>query len=76
MISSYRDAIVLLMVPTHASPCERRCYSHAIFTPSIQKVCRLRNPDGGTKNLACRDMRQFEFFTLSRMSLKLYTYEV
>ena len=31
----------------------------------------VRNPDGATKNLACRDMRQFEFFTLSRMSCHL-----
>ena len=38
-------------------------------------ISRLRNPDGATINLACRDMRQFEFLALSRMSLKLHTYE-
>ena len=29
----------------------------------------LQNPDGATNNLARKDMRQFEFLTLSRMSL-------
>ena len=29
-----------------------------------------------TINLACRDIRQFEFLTLSSVSLKLHTYEV
>ena len=37
---------------------------------------KVRNPDGATINLACWDMRQFEFLTLSRMSLNLHTYEV
>ena len=35
----------------------------------------LRNLDGSTVNLAYWDMRQIEFLTLSRMSLKLHTYE-
>ena len=34
------------------------------------------NPNGATINLACLDMRQFEFLTLYRMSLKLHIYEV
>ena len=34
------------------------------------------NPVGATMKLACRDMQQFEFLSLSRMSLKLHTYEV
>ena len=36
----------------------------------------LRNPDELTINLACWDMQQLEFLTLSRMSFKLHTYEV
>ena len=38
----------------------------------------IQNPSGATINLACWDMRQFEFLTLSRISLKLHTctYEV
>ena len=31
------------------------------------------NPDGTTLNLACRDMRQFEFLTLSCMSSYIHT---
>ena len=31
---------------------------------------------GATINLACRDIQQFELMTLSRISLKLHTYEV
>ena len=44
---------------------------------SIAAILRiLQNHDGTTINLACRDMHQFESLTLSRMSLKLHTYEV
>ena len=36
----------------------------------------LRKRDGATINLAGRDIRHLEFLTLSRMSLKLHSYEV
>ena len=42
---------------------------------SMATMGKLRNPDWATINLACRDMRQFEFKTLSRMLLNLHTYE-
>ena len=51
-------------------------FSMDISLHIFHTVYLVRNHDGATKNLACRDMQQFEFFTLSRMSLKLYTYKV
>ena len=46
------------------------------FLSDRAESTKLPNSDGAAIKLACWDMRQFDFFTLSRMSLKLHTYEV